>query len=211
MNTTQRLLRNVMVANALPEGVEFLEASDRGLYQAPSRTVYWLIDQLAPGQMQPLGVRVQGGRTGQYPNPATARAEGVAEVQGSGLLAVEGFADLSMRVIDRKNPVELGRENVYEVRLKNAGSLPATNVRLQIQFPPGFTPKRAQGPSRHAIDRQSVVFEPVPTLGEGGEAVFRISAVPSVAGNDHPVRFMATSDQVRTPITSVQRVIVSPN
>src|SRR5262249_52418229 len=53
-NDTHKPVRNVAVADRLPDGLDFVAASERGLYQANSRTVYWLIDQVPPGQTKTL-------------------------------------------------------------------------------------------------------------------------------------------------------------
>ena len=60
-----------------------------------------------------------------------------------------------LRVIERDNLLELGKETVYEIQVQNPGNASATSVQLQVQFPPGLTPKLAEGKTRHAIDRQS--------------------------------------------------------
>ena len=115
-------MRNVMVADLLPEGLVFIEhVSDGGLFQANTRTVHWLVDQLPVGATKTLVVRVNGVKTGQCQNIVSARADGVAEMRSAGLLMLEGFSDLGLRVIDRDNPIEVGRETVYEIQVQNPG------------------------------------------------------------------------------------------
>jgi uncharacterized repeat protein (TIGR01451 family) len=198
-NNTGRPLRNVAVADRLPEGLEFVAASERGLYQANSRTVYWLIDQLPAGKTQTLMVRVNGSKSGSLNNVVFAKADGIPEMQSASAVALEGSADLTLRVIDRDYLVEIGKENVYEIQVLNPGHAPAGNVQVQVEFPAGLTPKAVQGDTRYSIDRQRVVFEPIPSLGAQGQIVFRVSATAQAMG-DQRVRFTVVSDQVRVPI-----------
>jgi uncharacterized repeat protein (TIGR01451 family) len=198
-NHTSKSLRNVAVADRLPEGLDFVAASERGLYQANSRTVYWLIDQMPPGKTQTLVLRVNGTKAGQHQNVVFAKADGVGEMQSTGVVALEGISDLGLRVIERDNLLELGKETVYEIQVQNPGNAPSTNVQLQVQFPAGLVPKNAEGNAKFSLDHQSVTFEPIPSLGPQGQVIFRVTAIAHSVG-DHRVRFAVASEQVRLPI-----------
>jgi len=199
-NHTGKPMRNVTVANLLPEGLTFMGASDRGLFSSNSRTVHWLIDNLPIGAAKTLVVRVNGAKAGQHQSLVSARADGVPEVRSAGSIVLEGAANLTLRVIDRDNPLELGRETVYEIQVQNPGNAPASNVQVQVQFPAGLIPKNAQGNTKFSIDRQTVTFEPIATLAAQGQVIYRVSAQAKTVGNDQRVRFALISDEVRTPI-----------
>jgi uncharacterized repeat protein (TIGR01451 family) len=198
-NHSGRTLRNVSVVNRLAEGLEFVAASERGLYQANSRSVYWSIKELPDAQTLTLQVRVHGTKSGQFANVVTAKADGIAEQTSNSVVLLEGMADLTLKVIDRDNPAYLGREVNYEIHVHNRGMSADRNVQLQVQFPPGMMPKTAQGPMRHTLSKQSVVFDPIVTVGPQGQAIFRVSAIAQAQG-DQRVRFAIVSDQVRNPI-----------
>jgi uncharacterized repeat protein (TIGR01451 family) len=198
-NHTGKPLRNVTVANKLPDGLDFVDANARGLYQANSRIVYWVVDQLPAGKTQTLVVRVNGAKAGQHQNVVFAKADGVAELQSSGVVTLEGLSDLTLKVIERDNILELGRETEYEVRVQNTGNVPASNVQLQVQLPAGLLLKSAQGKTRFTSDRNSLVFEPVLSLEARGELTFRVTAQAQAVG-DQRIRFAVTSEQLRTPV-----------
>ena len=198
-NHTSKPMRNVTVADRLPDGFDFVDANSRGLYQANSRMVYWVIDQLPADKTQTLVVRVNGARAGEHKNVVYAKADGVPEMQSAGIVTLEGIADLTMRVTERDNPLELGKETVYEIKVQNPGNVPAGNVQLQVQFPAGLAPKNAQGKTRFSIDRQSIIFEPIASLEPQGELIFQVWALAQSAG-DQRVRFAVASEEVRVPI-----------
>ena len=144
-NGTGKPLRNIAVACLLPEGLEYRDSSDRGLFQANHHTVYWLIDAMPAGQARTLIAHVNGAKAGQYQTTVTARADGVSEFRSTGAVSLEGAASLKMRVVDRDNPLELGKDTVYEIQISNGGAAAAHNVRLQVQFAPGLNRATPRG------------------------------------------------------------------
>jgi uncharacterized repeat protein (TIGR01451 family) len=199
INSTGRALHNVSVVNRLPDGLDFIQASDAGLYQANSRTVYWTIKDLPESKTQTLYVRVQGAKAGQYQNTVTVKAEGVPIQTSTGQVVLEGIADLTLRVVGHEGPVYVGREVTYEIQVQNRGMSGDQNVQLQVQFPAGLTPKSAQGPMRHSLEKQTILFEPIAAIGAQGQALYKVSAIAQTPG-DQRVRFAIVSEQVRNPI-----------
>jgi uncharacterized repeat protein (TIGR01451 family) len=198
-NFTNKPMRHVAIVSHLPEEVEFIAASDSGLYQPAGGTVQWLLDALAPGQTQLVVLRVQGKKVGQGPHHVVARADGVPESKSSGALTVEGTAELRVD-LRGEAALEVGKECVYEVVLANPGSSPNTNVRVEMALAPGLVPRTAQGPIPFRIDGQSVIFEGLQMLVPQGHAIYRVTAQGQSPG-DRRVRVSVTSDQVRTPAT----------
>ena len=198
-NNTGKPLRNVTIADRLPDGLDFIAAGHAGLYQSNSRTVYWLISQMPVGKTETLVVRVNGARAGEQQHVVFAKADGVPEMTSTGAVAVEGLADLGLRVTSRDDLLEQGKETTYEIVVQNPGSAPAHNVQLQIHLSAGLTAKNAQGNTRFKLDRQTIVFEPIASLEPKGQAVFRVSAIGQSLG-DQRVRCAIASDQVRVPI-----------
>ncbi len=211
MNHTGKPLRNVTLIDRLPEGLDFVAASERGLYQANSRTVYWQFAELPAGSTKSLIVRVHGTKPGQLQNAVQIRSDGLADLNSVGIIQLEGVSDLNVRVTARDPLVEVGNETIYEIHVVNPGSAPATNVQVQVLFPPGLAPKNAQADTRFAIERNTLVFEPIASLAAQGQATFRVSAVAQpTADRDQRVRVAVASDQVRVPIQKEIGTMVVP-
>jgi hypothetical protein len=102
----------------------------------------------------------------------------------------------------------VGRDTTYEIHVQNNGSAATSNVKVNVQFPAGIVPKNAQGPGRHSLDRQTVVFEPIVTLAPQGQATFRVLATVQSAGKDQRVRFAVVSDETKTPVERELSVLV---
>jgi len=67
---------------------------------------------------------------------AVARAEGMAEAPATGAVHLEGAPALALEGVARDDPIDPGGETVYDMRLLNQGSAPASGVRLVARLPP---------------------------------------------------------------------------
>src|SRR5262249_8144267 len=56
-NYRERPARNIVVTETLPPGMDFVSATERGIYRPESRTVHWMVDSLEPQQPRLLTVR----------------------------------------------------------------------------------------------------------------------------------------------------------
>ncbi len=197
-------LKNVAVLDTLPEGVEFIAASDRGLYRADTRTAHWLLDYLAAGQTQTLTLRVQAKALGHFDNAVSARTEAQQEIASSAKLHVQAISDLALKVTERDNTIEVGKATVYEIKVTNNGSAPATGVQVRATFPDGMAPSQIRGPTLHRVDGSDVIFASLGNLQPQGEAVYYVTALAQAPGN-HRFRAQVVSDQEATPIAREER------
>ena len=119
-----------------------------------------------------------------------------------GLLATHHtrFATNANSVVDVDDPVEVGGETVYEIRILNQGTKAATNVRLAALAPAQLRPVSAEGPTRNAIEGGRVLFEPVPRLAPKADTTFRIR-VQGLQAGDQRLRVQVQSDEMQTPVT----------
>jgi hypothetical protein len=198
-NHSEQPTRNVTVSSALPEHVDFVAASDRGIYQASARTVQWLLDMVPPWETRSLSVRVQPRKPGELAQEVIARAEELPEARAQSVLQVEAYSDLKVSITPRDNPLEVGRDTIYEVRVQNHGDAAATNVQLKLTMPLGLTPGFAQGPSGHRVEHRMVTFDPLPRLPPHTQAVYHLGATAQAEG-DWRVRAQVRSDQDRQPL-----------
>ena len=74
---------------------------------------------------------------------------------------VEGMAAIMFEVRDAEDPIEVGGETTYEIRVVNQGSKAATNVQVVVSLPPGIEAISASGETRHTVQAGGVVFEPL--------------------------------------------------
>jgi uncharacterized repeat protein (TIGR01451 family) len=200
-------VRNLLVVDALPEGVDFVSASERGLHRQDSRSVHWLVDYLAPGESKTLKLKVRAKNTGAFSNIVSARSETREEGRTSSTVRVEGTVDLAVDVKKRDDALELGKETVYEIQVQNQGSSAATGVQLAAAVPQGMAAHRAEGPTAYRVEGRNLVFQPVRALAPGEKARFYLGMTAQVAG-DQRLRVQVASDQATTPIVREERLLV---
>jgi len=101
-------------------------------------------------------------------------------------LVVEHLVDIFFDIDDAIDPIEVGSNTNYRMRVLNQGTKAASNVLLQVDFPPGLVPESVDGNLRHQIKGQRVIFEPISSLPPGQEVKMSINATGRSPG-DHRV------------------------
>ncbi len=191
--------RNVEVVDALPAGVRFAGASDAGRYDKDSHSVQWRLDALQPNESRQLLVKVQAAQAGEWKNQAAAHALPGLTDSAQAMLTVLGVPAILLEVVDLDDPLEVGAETVYEIRVVNQGTAAHTNVQVLVVAPEGMTPARVQADAPHRIQGQQVIFEPLPRLASKADLVYRVF-VRGDAPGDHRIKVQLSSDQLRIPV-----------
>jgi uncharacterized repeat protein (TIGR01451 family) len=206
------------VAAAIPAGFEYVQASDGGLLQSTGKEVVWKLTGLPAGQgkavslklkcvapSEAAAVRVMAS-TATNDAAATGTIQSVAAI-GRGLEAkadlairAEGIAALRFEVVDVEDPVEVGKEAIYEIKVTNQGTGPCTNILIVGVPAEGTTPVTANGPTTVRVQAGQMIFDPIAKLDVKGEAVYRVRVKGTVSG-DQKFRVQVSCDQIRTPIS----------
>jgi len=205
----------ITVHSVLPDGFDFVQASDTGTYNAASRAVTWKLSGLPAGGTKAVGIKLRAGAAGDVVlrTVAIAASEGqgvapaggavrpgrVIEVKSETVIKAEGVAALRFDVAGLENPVEVGKEAIYEIRIVNQGTGACTNVQIAALLADGTTYTSSAGPTTGKATGQSLVFEPLPSLAVKGETVYRVKIRGTVDG-DKRFRVQLTCDQVKTPV-----------
>jgi hypothetical protein len=203
---------------SLPTGFEFVSASDGGAFVDANRAVGWRLSGLPAGatKLVTLKVRAAAPTEGVIRTVAMTNqsADAVMPVSGTtaepktskGLEArtetavkAEGVPALRFEVVDLEDPIMVGAEAVYEVRVMNQGTGACTNVQLVAELAEGTTAAGAAGPTNGRVSGQQITFDPIPSLGVKGDAVYKVRVKGSAAG-DQRFRMKLSCDQIRTPI-----------
>ena len=201
----------------LPEGFEYVQGSDNAAYSAANRAAVWKLTGLAPAATKTVTLKLRSTAAGDGllrtiaqttpEQPVIGAAAGaptkpagrVLEAKTETAIKAEGVAAVRFEVLDLDDPVEVGKEAVYEIRVTNQGTGACTNVQLVAAVAEGTEYKGSSGPTQVKAQGQHLVFEPIPTLAAKGEAVYRVKIRGTTAG-DLRFRVQLTCDQVRTPV-----------
>jgi uncharacterized repeat protein (TIGR01451 family) len=206
----------VTVHTVLPDGFDFVQASEGGAYSAATRSVTWKLSALQSGGSKAVALKLRAVAAGDgalrtlavaqvdaapvAPVGAGLRPAGrVLEAKAETAIKSEGVAAVRFEVKDLDDPVLVGTDAVYEIRVTNQGTGECTNVQLLAALPEGTTFSGATGATKVTAQGQTLVFDPIAKLPVKGESVYTVRVRGNVAG-DMRFRVQLTCDQVRTPV-----------
>ncbi|QDT37481.1 COG1361 S-layer family protein [Stratiformator vulcanicus] len=190
---------NVRVSHKVPSGFEFTKTDMSGRYDELNRMVTWFVGRLDAGETKELSLELTASEAGVFEHLAGAISEHGARAETSVQTEVDGIASLVLEVVDLDDPVEVGRETAYEIRVKNVGTKEAANVDISCKLPEGVMLLDARGPSAHKATGQVIFFRPLDNLGAGKTAVFQIHVKGSIEG-DQRFRVRLASDSITEPL-----------
>jgi uncharacterized repeat protein (TIGR01451 family) len=191
--------QDVELVAYLPRGMKFVQADAHGQYDPADHAVYWSLAELPPAKAGAVKLTTLPIEPGEQRLKVEGRAGmGLTAVQEQ-VVQVEQAAELLHTVKDLDEVIEVGSETTYEIRVTNVGTKAATNVRVQVQMPPGMAALQGDGPTRAQGDATQVVFEPLPRLLPQEEVIYRVQVQGRQPG-DHLVRVLLASDEWPTPV-----------
>ncbi|MBL9125549.1 MAG: DUF11 domain-containing protein [Planctomycetaceae bacterium] len=202
--------RGVEIQVELPPGLEFLEATHYGQYEPRTRTVRWSLEELPAGQSGAVELTLNPVAEGEHQLAIRALGQPLASFEKQQAVSVEGIASTMFEVVDVEDPVEEGGATSYEVRVVNQGTKSASNVRVVALLPEGLEPLDAQGPTRHQIDGQRVVFDPIERLAPKADTTFQIKVKAQRAG-EMRVQMQLMTDDMESPLTKEESTRVFSN
>ncbi|HPC62261.1 MAG TPA: hypothetical protein PKX23_16495 [Verrucomicrobiota bacterium] len=160
----------------------------------------WELDGLAPGVAYRRCVVLEGSTPETMSFTATAAGAGGQSAQSSCGTKVVGIPAILIEVVDLEDPVEVGQEVTYEIRVTNQGSAPGTQVRLVATLPPTQRFVAGSGETAVAAEGQTVRVVALPLLAPKATAKWRL-VVKAVGAADARLKVELTSDQFESPIT----------
>ena len=192
--------KQVELVAYLPSGLKFVSANNAGRYEEANRAVHWRLEELPiseTGTVELVTLPVEAGQQ-------SIRLHGTAEkgltIEKEQPVVIEGIAAIMFQAADVTDPIEVGGETTYEIRVLNQGSKAATNVRVAVLLPPELRPLAAEGPARHAIDGNHVVFEGLARLAPKADTTYRVRA-QALRPGDLRARVQLMTDEMRNPVT----------
>ncbi len=199
----------------VPEGFEFVAASEGGVYTPGNKSVMWRLPALTANGSKTLTVKLRATgpsdgvvRTVAQAGASDSATPGVAQVSAKSKtlearaetpVKAEGVAALRFEVIGSEGVVEVGKEVTYEVKVSNGGTGVCSNVQLIAELADSTSATDAKGPTVGRTTGQQILFDPIPSVGVKGEATYKIKVKGTQAG-DMRFRVKVTSDQNRTAV-----------
>jgi uncharacterized repeat protein (TIGR01451 family) len=190
---------DVQIITKLPKGMRFVRANNMGEYDAATHAVYWSLAELPEGESGKVELVTMPVETGPQTLEVESRAgQGLAD-QAKQQIVVEGLAAIMFEVRDVEDPIEVGGETGYEIRVVNQGTKAATNVQVAVHLPPGMQIVSAEGETQHGTRGSALMFEPLPQLSPKADTVYRVR-VQGLQAGDQRITVEVNTDDLTQPI-----------
>lgn len=200
-NSGDGVARNTALEDMLPDGADFVSASDGG--SLTGRTIAWNLGELAPKASKTVTVRLVPNEAGTYRNTVRARAVCTELVSDSCDLEITGIPAILLEVIDLEDPIPVGEELTYVVVVTNQGSAPARSVRIRCELEDTMQFVSATGATRGTATGVVIEFEPLPSLAPQEKATWRV-VVRAVGEGDVRFRTTLNSTMIERPVIETE-------
>lgn len=199
-------VRNVRVSSKIDATFVVLAASGGG--RVAGGEVVWDIPLLDPNQRKTLQLVVRATKAGEL----ISRAECIAERIGTGIqgeknTVFEQKKDLVIEIDKTVDPVEVGENATYTVKVVNLGSAPvAAASTLQVTLPQEWKNISGRGSAGPAtVVGSTLTFAAIPALDPGREFQFQVVGVPAGAAKGQiKANIVVGGASVATSTESVQ-------
>lgn len=202
-NTGNGTAANVNLNDVIPDGFKFVSATDGGHHDFRTRSVFWALGDLAPGQSKEMKLELLCINAGSFNQKATLQAARGLKVEKEVPTQIEGLSAILLEVVDLEDPVEVGADATYEIRITNTGTKAETNLRLVCTLPEKMQFKAASGLTLYHAEGSVIVFEPLAKLPPRADAFFRIQA-KTLAPGDMRFKSELTTTNLVEPVIKVE-------
>jgi len=192
--------KNIELVSRLPRALKFVSANNSGRYDESTHAVYWSLEELPGGEQGKVKLVALPTESGAHTLRVESTAQGDLSDSSEETVQVEGLSALFFEVVDVEDPVEVGGETSYEIRVLNQGTKLARNIVVTAMLPEDLKPLSTDGPTHGTIQGNQVVFEPLPRLAPKGDTTYTVHA-QGVRPGDQRVRVQVQSDDLRSPVT----------
>jgi uncharacterized repeat protein (TIGR01451 family) len=187
--------RQTALTATVPDNVRFLSASDKG--SRSGDRVSWDLGTLKPDASRTVTVKMKAIGKGDAKLFASSAAT-CSKASARATTAVKGIPAILLECVDTTDPVPIGQNETYEIKVTNQGSAVGTGIVITCTLPEEMDFVSATGPTKHSVKGRKVTFEPIKSLAPKKQAKFKVVTKGTKPGD---LRFEVTlkSDQMTKP------------
>lgn len=189
-NNGQAPAEEAMLKLNVPDGAEWVRGDEFELAEGEAQLAGATeggseqlgLGTLPPGESKTLRLTFVGREAGEAKIAATANAACAEAATASAVTKIATVPALQVWVVDAQDPVQVGSQTSYIVRVKNEGSGPARNVSLTGSLPQGMKFVSGEGATEVKSQENQLSFGPLATLAAGDEVQWTVQASAEKAG-----------------------------
>jgi uncharacterized repeat protein (TIGR01451 family) len=196
-NTGNVAAGNIAVTLPVPAGATVTGTTDGGA--VANGNVTWQIADLAPNTGKQVCAVLKSGEPGTLAFTPTARSASAPPAQSDCATKVIGVTAILLEVVDVEDPIEVGKEVNYVIKVTNQGSATGTNIKLICTLPASQEFVSATGATAVQAAEKMLTMSPLPALAPKAAAEWRVM-VKAGAEDDARFKVELSSDQFALPI-----------
>ena len=206
-NKSQKTITGVVVSEQVPDGMQFLEATEGGQYDPARRTVDWPLKKLIPQESKSFKIKLIPRVRGDHLTVVEAADKSGMLSKTSSKFEVSGYALLRMEIPATKGPLEVGDTVSMTVTVRNRGTSNAKNIRLQFKVPMELKLLGIKGPQKFRQIGRTVEVDPVTQIPAGKSISFEVKLRATKSG-DSRMGVQIRSDEMKKPLSREEAFLV---
>ncbi|HYE06806.1 MAG TPA: hypothetical protein VEL07_14910 [Planctomycetota bacterium] len=196
-NPSQHPARDVVVAVPLPDDAERVSVSSGRVERDDGA---FRIGRLGAGETVDFAIDFTPRKAGRLDGEVVAKAYCVEERRAALQTEIAGIPAIRLEMIDIRDPVPVGENSGYNIRVKNQGSADDTDIRLTAEIPEGFEVVSASGKTDVRTEGRRLTFAPLERLAPGDTADWRIE-VRALKPGEATCRIEMSSSANQQPVS----------
>jgi uncharacterized repeat protein (TIGR01451 family) len=173
----------VTITDILPPAYRFSSADSGGRFDTQTSTVSWALGKLEANQSREVHLEVVPLTTGKRRHQVTVKAAAGPHMQAEVLVRAAcpgprqegGIPRIMLEVEDSKDPVQVGEQTTYSIRITNTTVETVTGIRLVCLIPEKLQFKSAEGPSHFRQEGAKIVFDRLPRLAPRADVYYQVT------------------------------------
>lgn len=159
----------------------------------------WEVLNLAPNASAELCAKLTSQEPGTLSIASAATGTNGNRTQSACATKVLGVQAILLEVVDLEDPVEVGKQITYEIKVTNQGSAPGTNIRIVCTLPASQQYVSATGITEAMVKENTITMDALAELAPKGVASWKVTA-KAVKAEDSRFKVELQSDQFEKPI-----------
>jgi uncharacterized repeat protein (TIGR01451 family) len=186
-------LHNVIVTDTAPPQTQVVSAPGG---QISGNTITWNVGTLKAGETKDFAVTLTSRQVGKWCNSASVASQENLRDTAEFCTLWKGVPGVLLEVVDDPDPLQVGEETTYTVRITNQGDSDLINLNTVANFQKEISPETA---SEGTVDDKTVKFPAIPRLAPKQSHTYTIKAKAIEVG-DHRLKVVLTEDQLLGPV-----------
>jgi len=196
-NTGSAFDTKIVVSMPVPPGAVLSRATENGTLAQGK--VAWELPILRRDTSKQLCAVFTMAQPGTLPVSATAVGTLAPEARTSCETKIVGIPALLIDAVDLDDPVEVGREVTYNIKVTNQGSIPCTNLRLVCTLPDSESFVSGSGPTAVQAEGREVKTGPITSFAPKSVVTWSVT-VKVLSADDARFKVNLHADEFKQPI-----------